>query len=788
MTDPRVPARTSTTIAAALACLTALTCLTTLAAPVHAAPPAADPLRWDESDTLVPTRYRPGFRGSNARRTASSAAGEAKPVDTTRPTTGSGPGVSRRDPRAVAAERTVAGRIRRFLSRQGKRPADADPQEPSRPTAALRGTTRGHRKLRSPNLVAAARPTSPRPTSPRPTFVPVPLADAANPPDPEDDFEPVAFDSDRDVTAAAESSYFDLLVEKGPRDPAARNTRPAAPATRRPAPRSEPAVDNFGFESVDLGDSVAARPTPAVEPAAARTAPAASREPAAPTGLAPVAATEPAAAADRRPRGRRSLFGLFRRRLGRDEPVATAYDPTVVPEPPPFVIPRDVRPLPSVVADTSAPSFPGGDELDDLLAGFDFSAVPGTSDGETVADTPSLEGPADQTSAPENAVAAADSEPAAAAEESLPSETIELPRVDLDDLFADLDGGTTGTKTPAPTKLSAPSPAPAVTPTPTVVAEAETDSAEELAAAAAPETDSVKDEAAEPSLTDDLFAEIAAETDRALAAVDAVDAEPTPRPETAAPEADFAPFADAVARSDEAPAESVEGEAADKVAEVETLAAPEVPELDLPAAAPAVADAPTAADAPAAGPTEPAEEDADDLGLFAALDLDEPQPEDDLVPDDKVPGYARVAKRTAAPAELSVDQRRAALTPEESYRRRLLERLETRAGLGGFQGFCPVILRDARDLIDARPEHVAIFEAVPYEFSTADARRRFRDDPTRYAPVNGGHDVVLTAAGEIDTRGTLLHAAWYRDRLYLFRNAESLRLFQAEPGRFEMAE
>ncbi|MEM1063769.1 MAG: hypothetical protein AAGJ97_15700, partial [Planctomycetota bacterium] len=215
--------------------------------------------------------------------------------------------------------------------------------------------------------------------------------------------------------------------------------------------------------------------------------------------------------------------------------------------------------------------------------------------------------------------------------------------------------------------------------------------------------------------------------------------------------------------------------------------APETPTVT--AAKPTLPAEPTPVATEEVTPDFADEDAADDFELFAAVDLDTPQPEDDLVPDDDIPGYAHVpadGTRSDAPAELSPEQRVAAATPEESYRMRLLRRLEERAGLGGFQGFCPVVLRDARDLIDASPEHVSIFEAVAYEFSTSDARRRFRADPTRYAPVNGGHDVVLTAAGEVGTQGTLLHAAWYRDRLYLFRNPASLKIFQDNPSRFEM--
>ena len=114
----------------------------------------------------------------------------------------------------------------------------------------------------------------------------------------------------------------------------------------------------------------------------------------------------------------------------------------------------------------------------------------------------------------------------------------------------------------------------------------------------------------------------------------------------------------------------------------------------------------------------------------------------------------------------------------------LQRKLAERAGLGGFQGFCPVAIRDTRQLVDSRPQFVSVYQGRTYELSSAEAKARFDADPTKYAPVNLGNDVVLTARGETDAEGNLQHAVWFKDRLYLFRTDDTLKEFNAEPTKY----
>jgi YHS domain-containing protein len=110
------------------------------------------------------------------------------------------------------------------------------------------------------------------------------------------------------------------------------------------------------------------------------------------------------------------------------------------------------------------------------------------------------------------------------------------------------------------------------------------------------------------------------------------------------------------------------------------------------------------------------------------------------------------------------------------------------AGQKGFKGFCPVVLKDERKLIEARPQYRSEFRGKTYTFSSIEAKEAFEDDPEKYAPAGDGKDVVRLAGGEEDIEGSLEHAAWYRGKLYLFSSAASRREFVEAPAKFNVKE
>lgn len=116
-----------------------------------------------------------------------------------------------------------------------------------------------------------------------------------------------------------------------------------------------------------------------------------------------------------------------------------------------------------------------------------------------------------------------------------------------------------------------------------------------------------------------------------------------------------------------------------------------------------------------------------------------------------------------------------------------LKLIAERGELRGLKGFCPVALRDDRDLKNALPEHHSTFQGRTYYFSTADAKTAFDENPKHYAPISGGQDVVLLKE-KVTKEGSLDHAVWFKDRLYLFTSQKTLEQFVATPKEFAISE
>jgi YHS domain-containing protein len=177
-------------------------------------------------------------------------------------------------------------------------------------------------------------------------------------------------------------------------------------------------------------------------------------------------------------------------------------------------------------------------------------------------------------------------------------------------------------------------------------------------------------------------------------------------------------------------------------------------------AGPVVANVPPVAKSPAATKT-------DDLGI-----KDEDDDDDD---DDEPLTLSTDASGKTAPKPIEP----IAEKPAKEF-----EKPAVSDDMKGFRGFCPVVLKDERKLIEARPQIQSEYRGKVYTFSSVDAKEAFEENPRKYIPAGDGHDVVKQMAGEEGVEGTLEHAAWYRGRLYLFSSAESRRVFVETPSKF----
>ncbi|NQV28259.1 MAG: hypothetical protein HQ518_28235 [Rhodopirellula sp.] len=168
---------------------------------------------------------------------------------------------------------------------------------------------------------------------------------------------------------------------------------------------------------------------------------------------------------------------------------------------------------------------------------------------------------------------------------------------------------------------------------------------------------------------------------------------------------------------------------------------------------------------------------ADSVSLPKLPDLPAPAElaaPDNAVPADKLPEIT--------PAEKPVVKATASSGAHNDKMKLIAERSE----LTGLKGFCPVALRDSRELKDARPQFQARFNGKIYNLSSAEAKEKFESNPEDYAPAAGGQDVVLAANGGVDREGSLDRAVWYRNRLYLFSSKNSHEEFVASPSKFSV--
>ncbi len=141
-------------------------------------------------------------------------------------------------------------------------------------------------------------------------------------------------------------------------------------------------------------------------------------------------------------------------------------------------------------------------------------------------------------------------------------------------------------------------------------------------------------------------------------------------------------------------------------------------------------------------------------------------------------------RELAAQIELKPAPERLRQLSEKSRREAQRYRIMSRAGQAGFKGFCPVVLRNQRELRDGRKEFQSRFGLKTYYFSSPEARDTFEANPARYAPAGGGSDVVLLVNTNEEVAGILDYSLWYRDRLYMFRSRETQAIFSQDPQRY----
>ncbi len=160
-----------------------------------------------------------------------------------------------------------------------------------------------------------------------------------------------------------------------------------------------------------------------------------------------------------------------------------------------------------------------------------------------------------------------------------------------------------------------------------------------------------------------------------------------------------------------------------------------------------------------------------------------------LASNDAENAFSRLEPATDQPLELSPFDASGEVSPATFADLRTVEAadhasVEPAGKFAGLKGICRVTLREERRVVTPRPELFSMHGGRRFEFATPDAKAAFDANPQMYAPVLGGRDVVLTASGADEAIGSLKHAGFFRERLYLFQSDESCRAFRENPRRF----
>jgi len=195
---------------------------------------------------------------------------------------------------------------------------------------------------------------------------------------------------------------------------------------------------------------------------------------------------------------------------------------------------------------------------------------------------------------------------------------------------------------------------------------------------------------------------------------------------------------------------------------------------------------------PAKAAVEKAEEDPFADAAISTEKAEEPLPGDApvLPPAHAEPSTQPITQPNAAPAvmpKLAAEPKAAPPLPKESGQDEYvakMNKIRERGGMKGLKGFCPVTLRDSRELKDALSEFQSSYRGQKFHFASAEAKEKFDADPPRYAPAAYGADIVVLIRDKDVAEGTLDFAAWFKGRLYLFSSEDTNNAFLADPAKY----
>ena len=99
-------------------------------------------------------------------------------------------------------------------------------------------------------------------------------------------------------------------------------------------------------------------------------------------------------------------------------------------------------------------------------------------------------------------------------------------------------------------------------------------------------------------------------------------------------------------------------------------------------------------------------------------------------------------------------------------------------------GYCAVCIIEMKKWVRGTAEHQVTFDGKVYFFPGADQKQMFLAAPAKYVPALGGDCTVCYAKMGQRMPGSLYHAAFFRDRLFLFPGADQKAEFVNQPAAY----
>lgn len=154
------------------------------------------------------------------------------------------------------------------------------------------------------------------------------------------------------------------------------------------------------------------------------------------------------------------------------------------------------------------------------------------------------------------------------------------------------------------------------------------------------------------------------------------------------------------------------------------------------------------------------------------------------------PGTGKVGRRAYLDQlnlALAQNQPKPAAEPAKPVQDELKQPPEQKADLKlivGLERYSPVALVKQRKWIKGKPEHAWQYQGVVYLMRDAEEVREFQAEPAKFAPKLLGCDPVVLWTSDKAVVGSTQFGAIFDESLYLFSSAETRDRFKKEPALF----